>query len=96
MGISMSITAFPVLVRILQARSIEGAPRAVVNISSPAQSESSLSQKKLALTKAEFRVKKNEGEMPPAVGIVIAPFRRDRHDCCLHQWACSGWLASVA
>jgi len=34
--------------------------------------------------------------MPPAVGIIVAPFRRHRDDCCLHQCACSGWLASVA
>ena len=33
--------------------------------------------------------------MPPAVGIIVAPFRRHRDDCCLHQCACSGWLASV-
>jgi hypothetical protein len=34
--------------------------------------------------------------MPLGVGIMVAPFRRDRHDRCLHQCPCSSWLASVA
>ena len=34
--------------------------------------------------------------MPLGVGIMVAPFRRDRHERCLHQCPCSGWLASVA
>ncbi len=33
--------------------------------------------------------------MPLGVGIIVAPFRRDRHDRCLHRCPCSGWLASV-
>jgi len=32
--------------------------------------------------------------MPRLVGIVVAPLRRERRDCCLRRCARSRWLAS--